>query len=66
MLFKTALLKDRHAANMGYASAGLSEVMGSAVERRLREQGVTLVLGRMAERLQVDHGAVTGVAADQW
>ncbi len=62
MLFKTALLKDRHAANMGYASAGLSEVMGSAVERRLREQRVTLVMGHSAERLHVDHGSVAGVA----
>ena len=62
MLFKTALLHDRHGANVGYASAGLSDVMGSTVERRLREQGVTLVLGRTVERLQADHGAVTGVA----
>ena len=62
MLFKTALLKDRHAASVGYARAGLSEVMGNAVERRLREQGVTLVLGRMAEHLHIDHGAVAGVA----
>ena len=62
MLFKTAMLKDRHGANVGYASAGLSDVMGSAVERRLREQGVTLVLGRTVERLHVGHGSVTGVA----
>ena len=62
MLFKTALLKDRHDANVGYARAGLSEVMGSAVERRLREQGVTLVLGRSAERLHIDHGSVAGVS----
>ena len=62
MLFKTALLKDRHGADVGYARAGLSEVMGNAVERRLRQQGVTLMLGRMAEHLHVDHGAVTGVA----
>ena len=61
MLFKTAMLKDRHGANVGYASAGLSEVMGNAVERRLREQGVTLVMGRSVERLRMDDGAVTGV-----
>lgn len=62
MLFKTAMLKDRHGANVGYASAGLSDVMGSAVERRLREQGVTLVLGRTVEHLHIDQDSVTGVA----
>ena len=62
MLFKTALLKDRHGADVGYASAGLSEVMGNAVERRLREQGATLVLGRTVERLHIDHGSVASVA----
>lgn len=61
MLFKTAVL-NRHGADVGYASAGLSDVMGNAVERKLREQGGTLVLGRTAEHLHVDQGSVTGVA----
>lgn len=62
MLFNTAVLKNRHGADVGYASAGLSDVMGNAVERKLREQGGTLVLGRTAEHLHVDQGSVTGVA----
>ncbi len=61
MMFKTSLLSGRHSADIGFARASLSEVMGDAVEARLREQGVTLLLGYTAERIGVTDGAVDGV-----
>ena len=62
MVFQEALLRHRHGADVGYAREGLSDIMGSAVERQLRERGATLLLGRAAERLVVDDASrVTGV-----
>ena len=60
-VFQVALLKDAHGADIGFARSGLSDVMGDAVERRLRALGVELVLGRTVERLAADGGAVAGV-----
>ena len=60
-VFQVALLKDAHGADIGFARSGLSDVMGDAVERRLRALGVELVLGRTVERLASDDGAVAGV-----
>ena len=60
-VFQVALLKDAHGADIGFARSGLSDVMGDAVERRLRALGVELVLGRTVERLAADDGAVAGV-----
>ncbi len=62
MVFQVGLLRDRHGADVGYARTGLSEVMGNAVERRLRERGATLLLGRAVNRLLTDDAlSVTGV-----
>ncbi len=62
MLFQTALLRDAHGADVGYARSGLSELMGEPIERRLRERGAEVLLGRTAQRILVEGGAVTGVA----
>ena len=62
MLFQTALLRDAHGADVGYARSGLSELMGDPIERRLRERGAEVLLGRTAQRLVVEGGAVAGVA----
>ena len=61
MVFQEALLRSRHGADVGYARAGLSEIMGGAVERQLRKQGAQLLLGRSVERLLTDDDAsITG------
>ena len=62
MLFQTALLRDAHGADVGYARSGLSDLMGEPIERRLRERGAEVLLGRTAQRILVEDGAVTGVA----
>ena len=62
MVFQTALFGGRHAADIGFARAGLSEVMGDAIEARLRERGATLRLGHGVERIEVQDGCATGVA----
>ena len=63
MIFQEALLWSRHGADVGYSQAGLSDIMGSAVERRLRESGTELLLGRSVERLLIDDtSAVTGAS----
>ena len=62
MVFQEALLRHRHGADVGFARAGLSEIMGDAVERRLKERSANLLLGRSAERLLTDDTPrVTGV-----
>ncbi|MCE2469857.1 MAG: hydroxysqualene dehydroxylase HpnE [Dehalococcoidia bacterium] len=62
MLFRTALLCDAHGADVGYARSGLSDLMGDPIERRLRERGAEVLLGRTVRRILVEDGAVTGVA----
>ncbi len=62
MMFKTALLTGRHGADIGFARASLSEVMGDAVEAKLRERGVTLLLGHTGERIETAGGSVSGIA----
>ena len=54
MVFQEALLRNRHGADVGYARAGLSEIMGSAVEERLKALGATLLLDRTVEQLLTD------------
>ena len=60
MLFQTALLRDPHGADVGYARSGLSDLMGNPIEQRLRERGAELLLGRTIRRILVEDGAVTG------
>jgi squalene-associated FAD-dependent desaturase len=54
MLFKAALLSDANGANVGYAKAGLSAIMGEPVGERLRERGATVMLARSAEGFDFD------------
>ena len=62
MVFQEALVRSRHGADVGYARAGLSDIMGGAIERRLAECGANLMLGRSAERLLTDGTPrITGV-----
>ena len=62
MIFQEGLLQGRHAAEVGYAQGGLSEIMGDAVERQLREQGANLLLGRTVKGVLADGTrSVTGV-----
>ena len=60
-VFRIALLQDPHAADVGIARAPLSDVMGAAAERALRERGVDVVLGRSVARITTSGGAVAGV-----
>ena len=60
MVFQEALLRNSHGADVGFARAGLSEIMGNAVERKLAERGATLLLGRTIEHLVVEDSVVTG------
>jgi len=62
MIFQVGLLEGRHNADVGYARAGLSDVMGTAAEHKLQERGVTLLLGHTVKQLLVgDDGALSGV-----
>ncbi len=60
-VFQVGLLNDVHSADIGFARSGLSDVMGDAAERRLREQGVELLFGRSVERLVTNNGVVESV-----
>ena len=56
------MLQDAHGADVGYARSGLSDVMGEPIAARLRELGVTLMLGRTVSRLTIaDDGQATNV-----
>jgi squalene-associated FAD-dependent desaturase len=61
MVFQESLLWNAHGADIGYARAGLSAVMGEPAAALLRERGVTLALGRSAEGLAVDGPRVCGL-----
>lgn len=62
MVFQETLLKSAHGADVGYASSGLSEVMGDAVQDRLTRAGADLLLGRTVERLvPSDDGRIAAV-----
>jgi squalene-associated FAD-dependent desaturase len=62
MIFQVGFLESRHNANVGFARAGLSDVMGTAAERKLQERGATLLLGRTVKQLLIgDNGALSGV-----
>jgi squalene-associated FAD-dependent desaturase len=63
MLFQVALLQSAHGADVGYAKSGLSKVMGEPIATRLRELGVTLMLGRTAKHINIEPGGrASGVA----
>ncbi len=62
MIFQVALLRDRHGADVGFAKAGLSEIMGTPVRERLEAAGASVLVGRSVERFVVgDEGCVTAV-----
>lgn len=61
MVFQEALLWNTHGADVGYASSGLSDVMGEPMAAKLRDLGATLILGRSVERIVVENGCVAGV-----
>lgn len=54
MVFQEALLRDSHGADVGFARAGLSGLLGHAFEARLREGSATLLLGHTAAQVVVD------------
>ncbi|MEX2430477.1 MAG: hydroxysqualene dehydroxylase HpnE, partial [Dehalococcoidia bacterium] len=60
-LFQEALLWNAHGADVGYARAGLSEIMGAAIERRLRDLGARVLLGRSVQGLEIEEGKAAGV-----
>jgi hydroxysqualene dehydroxylase len=61
MLFQVALLQTAHGADVGYAASGLSNVMGEPIAARLRQLGVTLILGRSVDSLTTDAERITSV-----
>ena len=60
MLFQEALLRSRGGANVGYAKAGLSALMGGPAQRRLEELGATVLTGKTADALVVENGRFRG------
>ena len=62
MVFQEALLKTNSGANVGYARAGLSDVMGTPMASKLASLGVDLKLGRTINNIDVgDDGSVASV-----
>ncbi len=61
LVFQVGLLSGRHSADIGFARAGLSDAMGSAVERQLQARGARLLLGRSISRLKAEGGRVAAV-----
>ncbi|MDP3062840.1 MAG: hydroxysqualene dehydroxylase HpnE [Chloroflexota bacterium] len=61
MIFQEGLLKTRHGADMGYATVGLSELMGEPARDYIQARGGTLLLGRPATRLLLEDGHFKGV-----
>jgi len=62
MVFQVALLWDKNGGNVGYARAGLSDIMGRTVQRLLEEAGATLLLGTSVEHITTGpDDAVTGI-----
>ena len=61
MLFQEALLRDRNGANIGFAKAGLSAIMGDAVRERLTNAGADVMLDRTADAIVVEDGRLAGV-----
>jgi len=61
MLFQTALLTKADGANVGFARAGLSDVMGTPITDRLRALGAEVVLRRTVEAIVVHEGRVDGI-----
>jgi len=53
MVFQEALLTNRSGANVGYARAGLSDVMGTPMAVKLASLGVNLQMGRTIEKINV-------------
>jgi squalene-associated FAD-dependent desaturase len=62
MIFQEAMLRNPHGGDVGFARAGLSDIMGEPIERKLEAANATLKLGRTAERLIVDDGPAGRVA----
>lgn len=60
MVFQVGLLRDRHAADLGFATVGLSTI-ADAMLARLRDAGGRVLLGRRAQALQCDGDRVRGV-----
>lgn len=62
MLFQTALLRNAHGADVGFAKASLADVMGTPIAERLRVLGAEVLLGRTVEGVDVgDDGVVSSV-----
>ncbi len=59
MVFKTTLLGDRHASDIGFAQYGLSTVMGTPMKDKLVDCGVSLVLGKQVLDLKHSKGVIT-------
>jgi len=59
MVFQVALLRDSHGGDVGFAKAGLSDIMGGPIATKLQEQGARLLLGHAVGRLTLaDDGAI--------
>ena len=51
MVFQVALLWDRNGGNVGFAKAGLSDIMGGPVRERLEASGATVLTGKTVRRV---------------
>lgn len=61
MFFQEGMLGGRHSADIGYSRVGLTELIGDAAVRYIRERGGQVVTGASATSIGVEDGAVTGV-----
>ncbi len=64
MVFREALLKGRHGADIGYAITGLSEALGDASQEYLQSRGGQLLLGRGISKMTIQAGRVAGLQLD--
>ncbi|MEE9284566.1 MAG: hydroxysqualene dehydroxylase HpnE [Dehalococcoidia bacterium] len=58
MVFQDAFLTHRHAADIGYATVGLSTLLADEAKRYVEERGGAVMLGTSLECLEGDQGGI--------
>jgi squalene-associated FAD-dependent desaturase len=64
MVFKEALLKGRHGADIGYATTGLLEAIGNAARRHIEQHGGRLLMGTGASEFIMSQQQLLGIRLD--
>jgi squalene-associated FAD-dependent desaturase len=61
MVLKEGFLANRHGADIGLATTGLSTIMGDAMARKLRNLGVNILLSKSAKGVSISHDRIESV-----